>query len=143
MTTRMSTLAALQFMLSRAIPKYLKMIMDDPERQVTMVTLEMLGKMLQSVGRPIIQIEGMLDSILICIKNVLQHRVSLSIIVAMFADTHTNCKDILKRLFVIRRQVVKIIFDVCSQIRREIAKVFLDINFVCKYTEQAHNMSIA
>ena len=63
-------------MLSRAVPKYLKIIMDDPERQVAMVTLEMLGKMLQNVGRPIVQAEGMLDSILICVKNVLQHRVS-------------------------------------------------------------------
>ncbi|KAK2193044.1 hypothetical protein NP493_18g10006 [Ridgeia piscesae] len=73
-TTVAEAQTTLQFMLSRAVPKYLKIIMDDPERQVAMVTLEMLGKMLQNVGRPIVQAEGMLDSILICVKNVLQHR---------------------------------------------------------------------
>ena len=62
-------------MLACSVPKYLKMIREDSERQVATVALDSFNEMLKNIKAPVIQVAGPPNTIPDLILDVLNKKV--------------------------------------------------------------------
>ena len=68
-------LSALTNFISAVILKLLQVMKEDADRQVVMIAIDTTFDMLDKIGLPVIQVEGVKDAILTRMKEAFTHKV--------------------------------------------------------------------